>query len=112
MYESGKNGEEVQRFNELKINQEKTKLKKSSKTYQALNLPSLCNINPRSVYNKLDEFHSFVEEEELDCIFMSESWERDYLPLDKVIKLDDHVVISNTSHIANRSLKFKTLQTL
>ena len=97
MHESGKNGEEVQRFNELKINQEKTKLKKSSKTYQALNLPSLCNINPRSVYNKLDEFHSFVEEEELDCIFMSESWERDYLPLDKVIKLDDHVVISNVS---------------
>ena len=103
MYESGKNGEEVQRFNELKINKEtnlskeKTNLKKSSKIYQALNLPTLCNINPRSVYNKLDEFHNFVEEEELDCIFMSESWERDYLPLDKVIKLDDHVVISNVS---------------
>ena len=103
MYESGKNGEEVQRFNELKINKEtnlskeKTNLKKSSKIYQALNLPTLCNINPRSVYNKLDEFHNFVEEEELDCIFMSESWERDYLTLDKVIKLDDHIVISNVN---------------
>ena len=54
-------------------------------------------MNPRSVYNKLDEFHTFVEEEEIDCIFMSESWERDYLTLDKVIKLDDHIVISNVS---------------
>ena len=101
MYESGKNGEAVQRSNELKKDEEnskeETKFKKSSKIYQALNLPTLCNINPRSVYNKLDEFHNFVEEEELDCIFMSESWERDYLPLDKVIKLDDHVVISNVS---------------
>ena len=72
-------------------------MKKSSKVYQALSLPTLCNMNPRSVYNKLDEFHTFVKEEQLDCIFMSESWERDYLTLDKVIKLDDHIVISNVN---------------
>ena len=73
MHESRNNGEEFQRFNELKINQETTKLKKASKTYQALNVPTLHNINPRSVYNKLDGFRNFVEEAELDCIFMSES---------------------------------------
>ena len=54
-------------------------------------------MNPRSVYNKLDEFHTFVKEEQLDCIFMSESLEHDYLTLDKVTKLDDYIVISNVN---------------
>ena len=102
MYEDGKNGEKIQRSDELENRiKEETKTnkkpKKSNKIYEALNLPTLCNINPRSVYNKLDEFHTFVKEEQLDCIFMSESWERDYLTFDKVIKLDDHIVISNVS---------------
>ena len=102
MFESRNDGEEIQGFDELKLKsqnnayKEKSK-KKTSNVYQALSLPTLCNINPRSVYNKLDEFHTLVKEEELDCIFMSESWERDYLTLDKVIKLDDHIVTSNVS---------------
>ena len=54
-------------------------------------------MNPRSVYNKLDEFHTFIKEEEVDCLFLSESWERSYLTLDKVIKLEDYTVISNVS---------------
>ena len=62
---------------------------------QALSLPVLCNMNPRSVYNKEDEFHNFVKEEEVDLIFLSESWEREHLPLSELIKLEDHTVISN-----------------
>ena len=54
-------------------------------------------MNPRSVYNKVNEFHEFVSEEEIDLLFMSESWERDYLTLDEIIKLEDHVVVSNVS---------------
>ena len=73
------------------------KIKENNKLYQALNLPILCNMNPRSVYNKVDEFHEFVNEEEIDLLFMSESWERDYLTLDEIIKLEDHVVVSNVS---------------
>ena len=60
-----------------------------------MSLPTLCNINPRSVYSKVNEFHTLVKEEELDVIFLSESWERDYLPLDNIIHLEDHIVISN-----------------
>ena len=52
-------------------------------------------MNPRSVYNKQDEFHTFVKEESIDVVFLSESWERDYLPLDEIINLEDHVVVSN-----------------
>ena len=72
-------------------------LKRSDKQVQAFNLPTLCNINPRSIYNKIDEFHTFVEQEDLDVIFISESWEREYLPLQQIIKLEDHTVISNVS---------------
>ena len=60
-------------------------------------LPTLCNVNPRSVYNKIDEFHNFVKQESLDVIFISESWERENLPLKEIIKLKEHTVISNVS---------------
>ena len=62
---------------------------------QALNLPTVMNVNPRSIYNKKEEFHKFVEEEAIDCIFMSESWERPENPLTEIINLPDHTVISN-----------------
>ena len=64
---------------------------------QALHLPTICNMNPRSVYNKQEEFHIFVEEEEVDLLLMSESWERDNLTLDQIIKLENHTIISNVS---------------
>ena len=67
----------------------------NKKLVQALNLPTVMNVNPRSIYNKKNEFHTFVEEEEIDCVFMSESWERPDMPLDQIINLPNHVVISN-----------------
>ena len=70
-------------------------MKRSNKLIQALNLPTVMNVNPRSIYNKKDEFHAFVEEELVDCVFMSESWERPDMPLDQIIDLPNHVVISN-----------------
>ena len=72
-------------------------IKRSNKLIQALDLPTICNLNPRSVYNKIDEFHNFVKEEVVDLLFMSESWEREDLTLDKIVNLEDHTVISNVS---------------
>ena len=72
-------------------------IKRSNKCMQALSLLKLCNMNPRSVYNKADEFHTFVEQEEVDLLLMSESWERDNLTLDQIIKLENHTIISNVS---------------
>ena len=68
---------------------------RSNTVLQALELPTVVNLNPRSVYNKIDEFHAFVEDEEVDILFMSESWERESKTLQDIIKLDDHIVISN-----------------
>ena len=62
---------------------------------QALTLPSIMNINPRSVYNKIDEIQNFIIQEEIDCTFISESWERPSLTLDKIFTLEDYCVISN-----------------
>ena len=58
-------------------------------------MPIVCNMNPRSVYNKVDEFHEFVINEEIDIVFMSESWKRDNNTLKDIISLENHQVISN-----------------
>ena len=65
------------------------------KSIQALNLPTVINLNPRSVYNKRDEFCDLVSELQGDLILMSESWEREHLTLDQIISLEDHQIISN-----------------
>ena len=70
-------------------------IKRKDKVIQALDLPTVMNVNPHSIYNKVNEFHDFVIEEAIDLIFMSESWERPETPLDKIIHLPHHTVISN-----------------
>ena len=70
-------------------------IKRSNKVVQALQLPKVLNLNPRSIYNKKKEFVTFVKEEEVDLICLSESWEKEHLTLDKVIKMDDYEIISN-----------------
>ena len=85
-------------FNPVKKAQNKSNLKnikRSNKLLQALDLPTVMNVNPRSIYNKVKEFHNFVIEEDIDCVFMSESWERPNQPLDNIIHLPNHTVISN-----------------
>ena len=57
----------------------------------------MCNLNPRSIYNKVDEFKAFIEHEEIDVAFISESWERDDLTLDKIIEIENYEVISNVN---------------
>ena len=60
-----------------------------------MNLPKVLNLNPRSIYNKLAEFVTFVQEANVNLICMSESWERENFALDKAIQLDDYTIISN-----------------
>ena len=100
MVKNGNDAERISNNDCLKDSNDdnkKDEKKYKTKVHQALNLPVICNINPRSIYNKQEEFHDFVKEEMVDAIFMSESWERNNFTLDKVIHLEDHVVISNVS---------------
>ena len=59
----------------VKQNEHKTDKTKNNKKYknqnkvdQALDLPTVMNVNPRSIYNKLEEFHDFVIEHNVGCI--------------------------------------------
>ena len=70
-------------------------MKPSNKIEQAIVLPKVLNINPRSIYNKCEEFVTFVNEEVLDLICMSESFERPDKPLDTVIDLENFKIISS-----------------
>ena len=70
-------------------------IKRSNKVVEALNLPKIININPRSAMNKLDELETFIKEESIDCAFISESHDRENKKLEENIKLEDYEVISN-----------------
>ena len=64
--ESRGNGEMDAGGEKLEQNRNKRGRKSNNKIIQSLNLPVICNMNPRSVYNKIDEFHEFVKEEQVD----------------------------------------------
>ena len=67
----------------------------SNKVVQAARLPKVLNLNPRRIYNKIEEFKTLFDEEEIDLVCLSESWERPELGLKEVIKIEDAEIISN-----------------
>ena len=60
-----------------------------------MELPVIMNINPRSIYNKTDEFSLLIDQYQADVICMSESWERDNLSLEELLNLDGYRILSN-----------------
>ena len=70
-------------------------IKRSNKAVQALNLPTVVNINPRSLNNKLESFKTFLEEEQVDLACVSESHECEGRPLVESLKLDNYEIISS-----------------
>ena len=68
---------------------------RSNKAVQALSLPTVININPRSLNNKIEAFKTYIKEEEVDIAFVSESHEREGHPLVDSLKIDDFEIISN-----------------
>ena len=72
-----------------------TRIKPSNKVDQASKLPKVLNLNPRSIYNKVEEFKAFVEEEEIDLVCLSESWERPNRTLKDIIDIEGVEIISN-----------------
>ena len=92
--------EKIKKFREIRKKRKENysnliPIRPSKKTNQALSLPKVLNINPRSIYNVLAEFVTFVTEEMVDLICITESWEREDQSLDKVIQIENYKVISN-----------------
>ena len=61
----------------------------------ATEVPTCRNLNPRSIYNKVIEFITLIKEEQVHCVFLSESWERPEFNLSQLINIEDYRVISN-----------------
>ena len=70
-------------------------VKRAKNVFQAMHLPKILNLNPRSAMNKIQQISRFIEEEEIDVAFISESHDRENLRLEEEFKLDTHTVISN-----------------
>ena len=76
-------------------NQNLTVIKRSQNVFQAIELPKVLNLNPRSAMNKIQVITTFIEEEDIDIAFISESHDRENKKLEDNIKLETHTVISN-----------------
>ena len=70
------------------------RIKRSNLILNALELPVVLNLNPRSIYNKVEDFKLIIEQYQIDVAFISESWERDDLHLDDIIQIEDYKFIS------------------
>ena len=62
---------------------------------QSMALPTIMNLNPRSIYNKTEDFKLLIEQYNVDCILMSESWEREKFSLKQLLNLDNYEIVMN-----------------
>ena len=69
-------------------------LRRDNRIIQSINLPVVININPRSIYNKCEEFSLLIEQYGASVICMSESFERENMPLQQLLDLEDYEIIS------------------
>ena len=70
-------------------------VRRNNLVLQSMELPIVMNLNPRSIYNKTDEFYLLLEQYQADVVCVSESWERDNLPLKELLELEHYEVITN-----------------
>ena len=69
-------------------------IKRNNLIIKSINLPVIMNINPRSIYNKSEEFSLLLEQYGADVICMSESFERENQSLEQLLDLEDYEIIS------------------
>ena len=69
-------------------------IKRNDNFITANTLPKVLMVNPRSLYNKVNEFKTFLKEQDIDLALISEIWERQNQPLDSIIKIDNFKFVS------------------
>ena len=67
----------------------------SKKVVTAFQLPVVVNLNPRSIYNKKNEFKTMMEQLEVDCCTISESWDKDDDSLENILQMDGYQIVKN-----------------
>ena len=59
-----------------------------------MQIPVILNVNPRSLFNKQENFKTYVKEKQVEIVCVSESWETEEHRIEKIFN-DDYAVISN-----------------
>ena len=78
-----------------------TRIRRSNKSLESVHLPVVINLNPRSLYNKVDEFKLLIEQTNCGICFISESWDRDSEGLQDVIEMENYRFIKNVLQRSN-----------
>ena len=75
------------------------RIKRNNKITEAGNLPIVVNLNPRSLYNKADEFKTLISQTDASLCLISESWDRSHVQggsrLEDVIKIEGYRWVQN-----------------
>ena len=69
-------------------------VKKISRLENASSLPLVSVLNARSLYQKKDNFKSFINELGIELAIILETWERDEENLDTLLELENHKILS------------------
>ena len=72
-------------------------IRRSNRLLAAVHLPVVVNLNPRSIYNKVEEFKIMMSQLDCSLCFLSESWDRNNLGLDEIIQIENYKIIKNVS---------------
>ena len=76
-------------------------IKRSNKIVEASRLPVVLNLNPRSFYNKADEFETLIEQLDTGVCCISESWDRSHVfggtLISEIIKIDGYRWVQNVA---------------
>ena len=74
-------------------------IKRSNKLLEASSLPVVVNLNPRSLYNKQEEFRTMIEQTEAGVCCVSETWDRSHVSggslISDLIQIDGYRWIKN-----------------
>ena len=75
-------------------------IKRSNRISESSFLPVIMLMNPRSIYNKSEEFKTLIEQHEIDVCCISESWDRDKLtpkstPVEEILEIEGFKILKN-----------------
>ena len=65
--------------------------RRTQKILQASSLPLISVLNSRSLYNKNENFKTLINELGIEAAIVSESWEREEIPLKNLLQLNTQV---------------------
>ena len=74
-------------------------IRRNNKLIEAINLPKVITLNPRSLYNKKKQFCTLVDQMEADICFVSETWDISHLP--KGVTLPECIQMENYEWVQN-----------